>query len=477
MSTESTSSISTVPKRLSREDEAKLALEYTQVTPGTAWALMIAFLLTIVAVPVAQHVVEIRANLQARREERAATGEPPAGRILPQSWDVFPLLWPSRGEALPTVEEISEYETALEEGSIVSSWILPRAQTVLSRIGAGNEQVYPGRGGWLHYRPDVDYVTSRGFLDATLLVQRQRAGDESVAEVQPDPVRPLVRFKDQLAQRGILLVVVPTPVKPMLHPETLAAHYDAAGGVPTAPLQNPSWAAFVRTMERESVLVFDPTPVLTGAWRRTGQPQYLRTDTHWTPDAMERVAGALADFLRARVPELPLPQQHGDAPAAAAYTRRARDIENNGDIADMLKLPPRTLREVAGPPQRVRIHPVRTSGGGQRWRPDRRADVLLLGDSFSNIYSLGGMGWGEGAGFAEQLSFALQRPLDRIVINAGGSYTTRQRLRAELLQGKDRLAGKRVVIYQFAMRDLLIGDWKQLDLPPPPRLSKGTGTP
>jgi alginate O-acetyltransferase complex protein AlgJ len=94
--------------------------------------------------------------------------------------------------------------------------------------------------------------------------------------------------------------------------------------------------------------------------------------------------------------------------------------------------------------------------------------VLLLGDSFSNIYSQSGMGWGEGAGLAEQLSLALNCPLDRIVINAGGSYTTRQRLRAELLGGKNRLAGKRVVVYQFAVRDLLAGDWKLLDLPPPP---------
>ena len=32
-------------------------------------------------------------------------------------------------------------------------------------LGAGNERVYPGRDGWLFYRPDVEYVTGRGFLD------------------------------------------------------------------------------------------------------------------------------------------------------------------------------------------------------------------------------------------------------------------------------------------------------------------------
>jgi alginate O-acetyltransferase complex protein AlgJ len=89
----------------------------------------------------------------------------------------------------------------------------------------------------------------------------------------------------------------------------------------------------------------------------------------------------------------------------------------------------------------------------------------LLGDSYSNIFSLSGMGWGNGAGFAERLSYRLKRPLDKIVINDGGSYTTREELLREYARGKDRLKGKRLVIWEFAMRDLADGDWKRLDLP------------
>ena len=75
------------------------------------------------------------------------------------------------------------------------------------------------------------------------------------------------------------------------------------------------------------------------------------------------------------------------------------------------------------------------------------------------------MNWGEAAGFGEQLSFYLQRPFDAIINNAGGSYVTRQQLVRDLARGKNRLRGKRLVIWQFAMRDLLSGDWKLLDLP------------
>jgi len=107
----------------------------------------------------------------------------------------------------------------------------------------------------------------------------------------------------------------------------------------------------------------------------------------------------------------------------------------------------------------VRLRQILTARG-EYWRPDETADVLVLGDSFSNIYSLDTMGWGESAGLIEQLSFELQRPLDCLVINDNGAYATRALLARELARGRDRLAGKRLVIWQFAMRELSAGDWK-----------------
>ena len=69
---------------------------------------------------------------------------------------------------------------------------------------------------------------------------------------------------------------------------------------------------------------------------------------------------------------------------------------------------------------------------GRPWRPDPTADVLLLGDSFTNIFSLEAMGWGTAAGLAEQLSFVLGRPVDRLVQNANGAFATREALAREL---------------------------------------------
>ena len=121
----------------------------------------------------------------------------------------------------------------------------------------------------------------------------------------------------------------------------------------------------------------------------------------------------------------------------------------------MLKLPE---TENHYPSETVTIHEV------TRWQALKDAEILLLGDSFSNIFSLAALGWGESAGFAEHLSRALGRPLDCILRNSDGAFATREILSRELARGRDRLAGKKLVIWEFAARELAFGDWKMLEM-------------
>jgi alginate O-acetyltransferase complex protein AlgJ len=130
----------------------------------------------------------------------------------------------------------------------------------------------------------------------------------------------------------------------------------------------------------------------------------------------------------------------------------------------MLKLPD---EQQLFQPQSVLVHQVQDDSG-EAWEPDSAADVLLLGDSFTNIYSLDGMGWGSASGLAPHLALALHRPVDVIAHNDSGAFATRQALSRELQAGQDRLAGKRVVIWEFAARELSVGDWKPLEFPTPP---------
>ncbi|CAN5205345.1 hypothetical protein BH20VER2_BH20VER2_16610 [soil metagenome] len=91
--------------------------------------------------------------------------------------------------------------------------------------------------------------------------------------------------------------------------------------------------------------------------------------------------------------------------------------------------------------------------------------MLVLGDSFANIYSQEALGWGESAGFVEHLSAALGgRPLDAILRNSDAAFATREMLANEFARGRDRLAGKKLVLWQFAARELAFGNWKLLEL-------------
>ncbi|HVW03303.1 MAG TPA: hypothetical protein VHB77_23270, partial [Planctomycetaceae bacterium] len=212
---------------------------------------------------------------------------------------------------------------------------------------------------------------------------------------------------------------------------------------------------FRRDVEALGVWVFDSASVLLENKMHEGRPQYLATDTHWTPEAMERVAAELGrkltagDFLSTR--------------SAAKYSRRSVDVESRGDLDLMLRLPE---KQVLFRPERVTVQQV-LEENGHPWQPDPEAEVLLLGDSFTNIYSLEAMNWGSGAGLAEQLSFSMRRPVDRIAQNDEGAFATRQALALELGRGVDRLAGKRIVIWEFAIRELAQGDWKLIELPLP----------
>jgi alginate O-acetyltransferase complex protein AlgJ len=305
--------------------------------------------------------------------------------------------------------------------------------------------VYPGREGWAFYRQDVEYLTRPGFLDPDRLQRRIERAAEWNAPPEPDPRKAIVQLKRDLDERGITLIVMPTPVKPGVHPERLVA----SDGTHAAVLQNPSYKDFVADLERGGVLVFDAAGPLAEA--RSGEPQYLATDTHWRPETMEAIAASLGDFVTT----------HGGLPEVADPEYRIERTEHSqlGDTARMLDLPDGSTLFA---PESVWLRRVLYQDGSL-WRSSRDADVLLLGDSFSNMYSLESMGWGTSAGFAEQLSFVLRRPVDRLVQNDQGSFATRA-----MLQGDpERLKGKRVVVYQFAVRELTDGDWKVLPLPVP----------
>lgn len=444
-----------------REEMARREVGHTSIRPSLSRGLIVFFLIVILLVPLVQHIAEFRAYSAGERRS-----------LLPQVYDLFSLLpaaMKASGDSGSSgvvsrvftvnrhlLKEMKGFEEVLDDQSVIGKWIRPRIQYLLTGLGAGNEKAYCGVRPWLFYRPGVDYLSGPPFLNPTQLQKRAAGGDEWAAPVEPDPQVAILHLKQQLARRGIALIIVPTPIKAMIYPEKLSRRYDGR----QTELQNPSYERFKKEMEREGVLVFDAAPVLIGVKAKGSQAQYLATDTHWRPEAVELTSESLTDFIREHVPLPPLPP--------SGYRSEKTAITQHGDLAVMLGMP---VNQQIFPQETVSIRKI-LEAGGEPWQPQETADVLVLGDSFSNIYSLGAMGWGEGGGFIEQLSYALQRPLDRITRNDNASYATREFLAAEMAKGRDRLAGKRLVIYQFAVRELAVGNWKRIDLKPgtPPQV-------
>ncbi len=433
-----------------RVAQAHAEVGRTEVSRPVALTLTAVFLTTIAAVPITQawvdHGVLRVAKDTTATAPRRVDGRSPIARVIDGNRQVL--------------AAIRRFTDRLDTDSVLARHLRPAVQLLLTeRLGAGNERVYTGRDDWLYYAIDVQHVVGRGFLDPGQLARRAASGDSLFEAAVPDPRPALRAFNDALARRGITLVLVPTPVKPSIHPEQLGVRASLA------PVRNVSFSQFADEMRAAGMLLFDPAPLLANLGA-LGDAAYLARDTHWRPDAVAAVAQALARFLER---EIPLPER-----APVSLDARLARVSNRGDIVGLLDLP-------AGwspyPVETVEVRRILTADG-RPWRGDPTADVLLLGDSFANIFSLEAMGWGTAAGLAEHLSFALGRPVDRLVQNANGAFASRAALARELARGRDRLAGKRVVVYQFATRELTHGDWRLVDLDPPrPTLASTVLTP
>ncbi len=434
---------SALERQPEREVQALREAGHTAVSRPAAAVLAALFLATLVSAPLLRPFAGAEGGPLAPFAELASRLRQPA-EIGPGP----PLLAANRR----LIAALRTFEDRLEEGSWPRRRLLPPLQQLLTaRLGAGNEQAYPGRGGWLYYRPDVDHLTGPGFLDPSVLARRARGGDAWEEPPQPDPVVALVELARQVGEAGAALVVLPVPVKPAIRPEPLAGRR-----APPAPLRNPSWETFRGQLEATGIAVVDPAPALAAL---EGE-RYLRTDTHWRPEAVERTATLLAAAVERLLAGAAGEGTPEAAPGAAGYRRRPVLVENLGDIVVMLRLPAGQRLFAA---ERVEARMV-LDGAGRPWRRDPAAEVLLLGDSFTNVYSDPALGWGRGAGLAEQLAYELDRPVDKLALNAGGAYATRQALARALAAGRASLDGKRVVIYQFATRELSGGDWRRVKL-------------
>ena len=321
-----------------------------------------------------------------------------------------------------------------------------RDQDRLTRVaGLGNQRVLAGEDGWLYYRSDLDAIHGKGpGYDEPVSVARERVESE-----WRSPVPVVKAFADALSSRGIRLILVPVPTKPMVCREGLGL---PAGADPPA--------VFTQVMEdltAAGIEVVDLFPLLREL--PADADRFLKRDTHWTPAVMSGTARLLADRIAAAGMERGV--------LATRIEPLAR--ESRGDLVGMLGV------KIDGEP--VTLQRVVNETDGALLASDPASPVVVLGDSFVNIFEDPSLGFaaGEkdsiGAGFSSHLAAALGQSVHTIAINGGGARAVREAFAA--LPG-EVIAKKKFVVWLLSSRDLLLAEiparragieWREVTLP------------
>jgi len=339
-------------------------------------------------------------------------------------------------------DRLIAWENSAKTLPLLEQWRRSDQARVTAGLGTGNAKVFAGENGWLYYRPDLEAITGKGpdHLEPPSVAR------EKAAKAWPPPLPVIRDFAAQLAARNIRLVFVPVPTKPMVCREGLGL--EAGVAVP------PSWSRVADDLAAAGIGFVDLFPVI--AARGPDHERFLKQDTHWTPGTMAAVAREVA----AKV-----------SPGAAPAEPRFETIQRKGlgDLVGMLDL--EGGKQMVFAPEEVELKRVSNPPAGDG------GEVVLLGDSFVNVFEDPNLGFGlemkdgYGLGFSSHFAAALGRPVQTIAINGGGATAVREafaRLPAE------RLAHVKTVVWVLSSRDVLLPEiparragieWRTVTLP------------
>ncbi len=362
--------------------------------------------------------------------------------------------------------ESAPYAVAMRQGT---------QQWLTREYAEGSQKVFVGYDGWLYYNADLKALTGYGPLKQEPFSVMK---DPALAKL-PAAGDCIVQFAAQLKERGVKLLFVPVPLKPMIHGESILGEVRrvTAPGEQPPYMTHPDAAAFYDWLRKQGVDVLDltldmaklrderknfyyleSTPDNREIARETEEAlkerkaAFLKQDTHWSYDAMLMVAGKISNHVKATYPDAFRPMDRKIVATDGA------ERSSMGELVKLLDV--KRPGELFAPEQEfLRMVPEGTE--------DRRAPMVLLGDSFVNIFHDPSIGFGpaEGsvpkedaskpmhAGLAQHLSKELNQPLDIIAQNGRGATGVRQELARRY---DDEIRAKKLVIWVIAARDVLL---------------------
>lgn len=421
-----------------------------EIGKGVSWLVAAVFLTMLILPALTEHLLGTRIHQKLHASE--APAKPPLVDLFTGKGSQ-PLL-----KHLHTVErnlDKSWYSVALRQGL---------QEVLTTEVVEGTRKVFLGYNGWMFYQADLRALTGFGPLKPEPFSVMK---DPELSKL-PETRDVLVNFARQLDERGVKLLLVPLPLKPMIYPEYVSpaiqkewiTHPDAPRyyeelreqGVEVLDLTEP--LAKLRS-KRRFVYVRDPDRRDKEAVAQAAEDEkkliesFLKQDTHWTPEAMRAAAEKVAAYIKEKHPEAVVPHYEVIRAENGVYRSSLGDLVKLMDLRD----PARLFDEEEAF--------LRVMAEGTQ---DKKSPVALLGDSFVNIFDDPTLGFDDPAvedssepriraGFAQHLSLLLQQPLDVIAINGGGATSVRREFARRY---DDEVRAKKLVVWVIASRDVLL---------------------
>jgi hypothetical protein len=354
-------------------------------------------------------------------------------------------------QQVPTRANLRRLESNLESRCRPAQAVRPWTQYLrFVLFEEAGDQAVLGRSGWFFYRPAVRYLVEPCALPSastpvrTVPVRVSGKTPYGVTASEDDIFAAIVSFRDELARRGIRLLVMPAPNKASIYPEHLASRADRM----PAPV-NPTTRAVLAQLQEAGVEIVDLFEVYAHARGRSDGPAcYLAQDSHWSPQGMRLAAEVVARRLL---------DSRWVQRGAAEYETKPVTVERYGDVLRMIRVPQveRLFR-----PERMNCTQVIDAQTGKPYTDDPNSPVLVLGDSFLRIFEQDEPGSG---GFIAHLACHLGFGLTSLVNDGGASTLVRQ----QLARKPALLKGKKVVVWEFVERDIRFGTegWQVVPLP------------
>jgi hypothetical protein len=283
-----------------------------------------------------------------------------------------------------------------------------------------------GVDGWLFFGGELRLLSLGRFWGAEA-TKVSRAHKPDLA----DPLPAILDFQRQLKARGIELVVVPVPPKAAIYPEKIVPGFDVRTNDPASVLHR-----FYDELRGAGIDVLDLSALFIQNRDHSRGSIFCKTDSHWSGIGCVLAAQAIAEKVRAKLPQPARPKE---------YAADWKEVQISGDLDGLM------AHEVHKPgPEKIFVQAVSGKGTSAAVEPDADSPLLLLGDSHTLVYH---DFLAERAGLVDQLALQLGFAPDLIGTRGSGATPVRLNLYRRSVKDAGYLAKKKVVVWCFAARE------------------------